>query len=112
MEDTGIKEVVSPNRNGDKIKVVRISLNEFILTGYSPVFFRTSRSNENRTIMFDPSGGPYTTAKYGDQPGTDMGYYHEDWKDLVVEAIDIQEDGGIKLTCSYDGKITWEQIEG
>ena len=40
-----------------------------------------------------------------------MGYYHEDWKDLIVETIDIQEDGGIKLTCTYDGKITWKQLE-
>lgn len=111
MEDMDIKEVIHENRMGDEIKVERISLNEFILTGYSPVFFRTSRSEENKTIMFDPSGGPYTTAKYKEQPGTDMGYYHEDWKDLIVETIDIQEDGGIKLTCTYDGKITWKQLE-
>jgi hypothetical protein len=104
-----IKEVTDRNRDGDIIRVKRISLNEFIMSGYSPSFYRTSRTDDNRVIMFDPSGGPYTTAKHGEQPGTDMGYYHDEWKNLIVESIEFLEDG-VKLTCTYDKKITWEQI--
>lgn len=109
VEDTGIKEYNFTNRDNDKISIKKISINEFIMSGYSPSFYRTSRSDDNKVIMFDPSGGPYTTARYGEQPGTDMGHYVNEWKDLVVDSIEFLEEG-VKLTCIYTAKIIWEQI--
>ena len=104
-----IKKSSHVNRDSDTIVVERISLTEFIMSGYSKDFYRTSVTDDNKLIMFDPPGGPYTTAKHGDQPGTDMGYYETEWKDLVVESMEFVENG-IKLTCIYTGQIIWEQI--
>jgi hypothetical protein len=109
MEDI-IKESEFVNRHSDRILVKRISLTEFIMSGYSKDFYRTSVTDDNTLIMFDPPGGPYTTAKHGAQPGTDMGYYEEEWKGLVVETMNFVEDG-IKLTCFYETKVDWIDIK-
>jgi hypothetical protein len=98
------------NRYSDEIVVERISLTEFIMSGYSSDFYRTSVTDDNKLIMFDPPGGPYTTAKHGAQPGTDMGYYEEEWKGLVIESMEFVE-AGIKLTCFYETKVDWIQIK-
>lgn len=106
-----IKKSIHINRYSEEITVERISLTEFIMSGYSKDFYRTSIARDNTTlIMFDPAGGPYTTAKHGAQPGTDMGYYEEEWKGLVVETMNFMEDG-IKLTCFYETKVEWDQLK-
>jgi hypothetical protein len=104
-----IKKSSHLNRHSDTIVVERISLTEFIMSGYSD-FYRTSHTDDNKLIMFDPPGGPYTTAKHGNQPGADMGYYEEEWKGLVVETMNFVEDG-IKLTCFYETKVDWIDIK-
>jgi hypothetical protein len=105
-----IKKSSHINRCSDEIVVERISLTKFIMSGYSADFYRTSVTDDNKIIMFDPPGGPYTTAKHGGQPGTDMGYHEEEWKGLVVEQMDFVEKG-IKLTCYYETKVEWEELK-
>jgi len=105
-----IKKSSYINRHLDTIVVERISLTEFIMSGYSPDFYRTSVTDDNKIIMFDPPGGPYTAAKHEGQPGTDMVFYEEEWKGLVVEQIDFVEKG-IKLTCYYETKVEWEELK-
>jgi len=105
-----IKKSTYINRHLDTIVVERISLTEFIMSGYSADFYRTSVTDDNKIIMFDPPGGPYTAAKHEGQPGTDMGYHEEEWKGLVVEQIDFVEKG-IKLTCYYETKVEWEELK-
>jgi hypothetical protein len=104
-----IKESIHLNRHSDEIKVKRISLTEFIMSGYSD-FYRTSVTDDNKLIMFDPPGGPYTTAEHGNQPGADMGYYESEWEGLVVEAMEFVEQG-IKLTCFYKTKVEWDGLK-
>ena len=98
------------NRHSDTIVVERISLTEFIMSGYSADFYRTSVTDDNKLIMFDPPGGPYTTVEHGDQPGADMGYYDTEWEGLVVEAMEFVEQG-IKLTCFYKTKVVWDELK-
>lgn len=98
------------NRHSDTIIVERISINEFIISGYSADFYRTSATDEGKIIMFDPPGGPYTTAKHELQSGTDMGFYETEWKDLVVEEMEFVE-SGIKLRCFYETKVVWEELK-
>ena len=98
------------NRYSDPIVVERISLTEFIMSGYSADFYRTSVTDDNKLIMFDPAGGPYTTAKHGDQPGTDMGYYETEWKGFIIESMEFVENG-IKLTCFYETKVEWDELK-
>jgi hypothetical protein len=97
------------NRHSDTIVVERISLTEFIMSGYSD-FYRTSVTDDNKLIMFDPPGGPYTTAKHGNQPGADMGYYETEWKGFIIESMEFVE-GGIKLTCFYETKVVWDELK-
>jgi len=104
-----IKESIYINRHSDKIVVERISLTGFIMSGYSD-FYRTSVTDDNKLIMFDPPGGPYTTAKHENQPGADMGYYETEWEGLIVEAMEFVE-GGIKLTCFYETKVVWDELK-
>lgn len=99
------------NRYSDKIIVERISLTEFIMSGYSPDFYRTSVTEDNKLIMFDPPGGPYMTAEHGDQPGTNMGYFETEWKGFVVESMEFVEEGGIKLKCFYETKVEWDELK-
>jgi hypothetical protein len=108
--ENNIKRSSHVNRHSDTIVVERISLTEFIMSGYSPDFYRTSRTDDNKLIMFDPPGGPYTTAKYDGQPGADMGYYETEWKGLIVEAMEFVEQG-IKLTCFYETKVVWDELK-
>jgi hypothetical protein len=108
--ENNIKRSSHVNRHSDTIVVERISLTEFIMSGYSADFYRTSVTDDNKIIMFDPPGGPYTTAKHDCQPGTDMVFYEEEWKGLVVEQIDFVEKG-IKLTCYYETKVEWEELK-
>ena len=98
------------NRYSDDIVVERISLTEFIMSGYSDTFYRTSVTEDNKLIMFDPPGGPYTTARYENQPGTDMGYYETEWKGFIIESMEFVE-GGIKLTCFYETKVVWDELK-
>lgn len=105
-----IKRSSHINRYSDNIVVERISLTEFIMSGYSKDFYRTSVGEDNKIIMFDPPGGPFMTAKYENQPGTDMEYFEEEWKGFVVEAMDFTEDG-VKLTCFYETKVEWDQLK-
>jgi hypothetical protein len=39
-----------------------------------------------------------------------MGYYEEEWKGLVVEAMEFIEQG-IKLTCFYKTKVEWDELK-
>ena len=105
-----IKKSSHVNRDSDTIVVERISLTEFIMSGYSDTFYRTSVTEDNKLIMFDPPGGPYTTARYENQPGTDMGYYETEWKGLIIESMEFVE-GGIKLTCFYETKVVWDELK-
>ena len=104
-----IKRSSYVNRHSDTIVVERISLTEFIMSGYSD-FYRTSVTDDNKLIMFDPPGGPYTTAKHGNQPGADMGYYETEWKGFIIESMEFVE-GGIKLTCFYETKVEWDELK-
>jgi len=108
--ENNIKRSSYVNRHSDTIVVERISLTEFIMSGYSPDFYRTSITDDNKLIMFDPPGGPYTTAEHGNQPGADMGYYESEWEGLVVEAMEFVEQG-IKLTCFYKTKVVWDELK-
>ena len=108
--ENNIKRSSHVNRHSDTIVVERISLTEFIMSGYSSDFYRTSRTDDNKLIMFDPPGGPYTTAKYDGQQGADMGYYETEWKGLIVEAMEFVEQG-IKLTCFYETKVEWVKLK-
>ena len=108
--ENNIKKSSHINRDSDTIVVERISLTEFIMSGYSSDFYRTSRTDDNKLIMFDPPGGPYTTVKHENQPGTDMGYYETEWKGFIVEAMEVVGKG-IKLTCFYETKVEWEELK-
>lgn len=99
------------NRYSDKIVIEKISMTEFIMSGYSPDFYRTSVTEDNKLIMFDPPGGPYMTAEHGNQPGTDMGYFETEWKGFTIESMEFVE-GGIKLTCFYETKVEWDELKG
>lgn len=105
-----IKEHTYSNRHSNKILVNRISLTEFIMSGYSDVFYRTSVTEDGKLVMFDPPGGPYTTAKYQDWPGTNMGIYDEEWEGLIVESMEFTEEG-VKLTCFYETKVEWIDLK-
>ncbi len=105
-----IKRSSHINRYSDNIVVEKISLTEFIMSGYSKDFYRTSVGDDNKIVMFDPPGGPFMTAEYKNQPGTDMGYFEEEWKGFIVEAIDFIGDS-VKLTCFYETKVEWDQLK-
>lgn len=107
--ENNIKRSSYVNRHSDTIVVERISLTEFIMSGYTD-FYRTSVTDDNKLVMFDPPGGPYTTAKHGNQPGTDMGYYETEWKGFIIESMEFVE-GGIKLTCFYETKVVWDELK-
>jgi hypothetical protein len=112
-ENTGIgKWVLFSNRIGTKMSITRISEAEFIMSGIDMSYMRTSLNEDRETIMFDPPGGPYTTAQSGSQPGTDLGYYDEEWKYFVVEKIEFQQmKPEALLTCIYTKPIDWETLE-
>jgi hypothetical protein len=95
-----------------KMSITRISETEFTMSGIDMSFMRTSTDSEGKTIMFDPPGGPYTTAQTGSQPGTDLGYYDEEWKYFIVEKIEFQQmKPEALLTCIYTKPIEWEQVK-
>lgn len=107
------KSVLYTNRAGVDIRIIRISELQFMMEGLDTKFMRISRDEEGSIIMFDPPGGPYTTARFGNQQGTSMEYYDQSWKYLVVERIKSQEDkpGAVLLTCIYTKPIEWIEIE-
>jgi hypothetical protein len=106
------KTVEFINRDRHTIQITRVSELEFMMKGVDMNYMRTSVSNNGELIMFDPSGGPYTSAKYGEQPGTNMGYYHKDWDMFIVEKIEFQKDKpDVLLSCSYMKPIYWEKIK-
>ena len=106
------KTVEFTNRDRHVIQITRISELEFMMKGINMSYMRTSTSNDGNVIMFDPSGGPYTTAKTGNQPGTDMGYYHKDWNLFIVEKIEFQKDKpDVLLSCIYAKPIYWQKIK-
>ena len=112
--DTDIREITTHmNRYGNNIKITRIDLLEFLIEDLDVFFMRTSKTDDGRTIMFDPSGGPYVTAEYGDQPGTNMGYFHEEWDGLVVGDIKWGEkEGSVTLFCYSENPIEWVEVKG
>jgi hypothetical protein len=106
------KSVIFTNRAGVKMTITRISELQFMMKGIDTSFMRTSTDNEGKLVMFDPPGGPYTTAEAGHQPGTNLGYYDQSWKHFVVERIEFQGDKpDALLTCKYTKPIVWEKIK-
>jgi len=94
------------------MRITRISELQFMMEGIDMSYMRTSTTDDGRTVMFDPPGGPYTTAESGDQPGTDLVYYDPSWKHFVVERIEFQEDKpNALLTCKYTKPIVWEKVK-
>jgi hypothetical protein len=106
------KLVLFTNRIGTKMQIKRMTQTEFMMSGIDMSFMRTSQNEDGKIIMFDPHGGPYTTAQSGLQPGTDLGYYDEGWKYFVVEKIEFQHmKPEALLTCIYTKPIDWEQVK-
>jgi hypothetical protein len=107
------KAVTFTNRSRVSILIVRKSELEFEMEGVDLSFMRVSRDDDGNILMFDPSGGPYTTCEAGNSPGTDLGCYDEDWKYLVVTEIKFNhpDTGKIMLTCKYTKPIEWERIK-
>jgi hypothetical protein len=63
-------------------------------------------------MLVPPVGCPYITAQIGSQPGTDLGYYDEEWKYFIVEKIEFQQmKPEALLTCIYTKPIEWEQVK-
>jgi hypothetical protein len=54
------------------------------------MYAKLVESLKDKINMIDPSGGPYINV------GMDMGYIHENFKDMIVEDI-IDVNGGYKL---------------
>ena len=100
------------NRTGTRMQIKRISQTEFMMSGIDMSFMRTSLNEDGKIIMFDPPGGPYTTSQTDLQPGTDLGYYDEEWKHFIVEKIEFQQmKPEALLTCIYTKPIDWEQVQ-
>lgn len=101
------------NRYGVNIKITRIGLLEFLMEYIDMFFMRTSVTDDDRIIMFDPSGGPYMTAEHGNQPGTDMGYFLDEWKGLIVGDIKWGEkEGSVILSCYSENPVEWVDVKG
>ena len=100
------------NRHGSEIQIIKTGDVDFAMHNVPMDFMRTSRNEYNEVIMFDPPGGPYIAAEFGDQPGFDMGWFDPEWKHLVIEKIDLDlEKESARLKCKYTKPIEWEKVK-
>lgn len=109
--DIDINKVVEfKNRYGTVLEFKRTSISEFLVSNIPNFFARRSMTESGETVMYDPSGGPYIGAEIDGHPGTDMGYYDDEWKGLIVNNIEILEGDQIILRC-YGVPVEWDQIK-
>jgi hypothetical protein len=110
IEDTNLFQF--ENRHGKDMTVARMGLLEFVMGGIDMFYMRYSKSDDGNLIMFDPSGGPYITAEHGNHPGTNMGFFREEWKDLIIESIEWGiEEGTAILKCYSKRPVEWVDIK-
>lgn len=112
MEDIDTSIFEFNNRYGNSMTLFRKDLLEFIMGGVDTFYMRFSKTDDGKLIMFDPAGGPFITAEYENQPGTNMGSFREEWEDLIVESIELRSEEKMAILKCYSKRpVEWVDVK-